>query len=69
MWTNKAASKMNQISFARRDELEGNIANESCGQSQVRGKLVKLRFIETDSLTLLLLPSDSLKHKGLLEQD
>ena len=40
---------MNQI-FAHRDEEEGNIANESCGQSQVRGKLVKLRFIETDSL-------------------
>ena len=33
-----------------RDEEEGNILNDSCGQSQVRGKLVKLSFIETDSL-------------------
>ena len=69
MWTQKKASKVNQVLFACGDEEEGNIGNESCGQSQVRGKLVKLRFIETDSLTLLLLPSDSLKHKGLLEQD
>ena len=32
------------------DEDEGNILNDSCGQRQVRGKLVKLSFIETDSL-------------------
>ena len=43
------AVKVNQI-FGWRDEEGGNIASDSCGQSQVRGKLVKLRFIETDSL-------------------
>ena len=41
--------KVNQI-FGCRDEEGGNIASDSCGQSQVREKLVKLSFIETDSL-------------------
>ena len=42
--------KMSTRFDACRDDEEGNTANDSCGQSQVRGKLVKLRFIETDSL-------------------
>ena len=49
----------------RDEEEEGNIANDSCGRSEVRGKLVKLRFLLKRTLSPML-PSDSLVTQGFI---